>query len=87
MQHSCLHLHEYSAQFTCLECPNCVSVFLHLVNIISQILLVVINLDRNMHRHMAWCLLSLLEQPSHLLLQHCSDGGAVLLGELEALLC
>lgn len=32
--------------------------FLHLVDIISQILLVVFSLDRNMHGHMAWRLLA-----------------------------
>lgn len=33
------------------------------MDIARQILLVVVSLDRNMHRHMAWCLLSLLDLP------------------------
>lgn len=36
--------------------------FLHLVDI-NQIPLVVVFLDRKMHRHVAWCLLSLQELP------------------------
>lgn len=37
--------------------------FLHFVDITRQILLVVVSLDRRMHSHVPWCLVSLLELP------------------------
>lgn len=56
MQHACLHAHEYTVQFTCLKCPNCFSVLHEIficLDVVSQVFLVVVFLDRSMPRHVA----------------------------------
>lgn len=56
MQHACLCAHEYTVQFTCLKCPNCVSVLHEIficLDVVSQVFLVVVFLDRSTHRHVA----------------------------------
>lgn len=80
MQRSCLHLHEYSGQFTCLECPDCISVLPSSCGYYkSDSSSCVFSGLRHAQAH-GLVTLSLLEQPSHLLLQHCGDGEKFCLG-------
>lgn len=56
MQDGYLRAHEYTVQFTCLKCPNGVSV-LHEIficsDVVSQVFLALVFLDRSVHRHVA----------------------------------
>lgn len=81
MQHACLRAHEYTVQFTSLKCPNCFSVLHEIficLDVISQVFLVVVFLDRSMHRHVAHVLeLPVpLTGPTWWCLARCSAWGA-----------